>query len=150
MSEHALPKFIQIGGDLKDKCYVQIPDIIWNAYDDLRAKQITEAVEKGLIADKPGGIGIKKSPRYHISIKDDYRLCAQLKAAFTEQVVRSNALQPFVSPYAGRTPGTPGEQRQWFLNEQNAQQQFNANVVDVTLKFMIFDREKTHDNLSTA
>jgi hypothetical protein len=144
-----MPQFIEIGG-LKDRCYAQIPDSIWGKLDELTRKQITEAVEKGFIADSPGGIGIKKNPRYHISIKSDYRLCTQLKAGFTSETVRSSVLQPYVSPYAGRSQANPSEQRQWYANEQAAERAFNANVTNVTLKFLLFDREKDHGNLSTA
>ena len=145
-----MPKFIEIGGGLRDKCYVQIPDNIWDGLDELKQKQITEAVEKGFIADSPGGIGIKKNPRYHISIKSDYRLCAQLTAAFTSKSVKSSELTPFKSPYAGRTPATPSEQRQWFLDEQIAKKSYESSVKDVTLKFLVFDREKDHSTLSSA
>jgi hypothetical protein len=144
-----MPKFIEIGGSLKDKCYVQIPDDIWTALDELKQKQITEAVEKGFIADS-GGIGIKKSPRYHISIKSDYRLCAQLNAAFTSKVVKSSVLTPFVSPYAARTPATAGEQRKWFEEETSAKKAYDSGVTDVTLKFLSFDRQKDHSTLSSA
>jgi hypothetical protein len=144
-----MPKFIQIGGGLKDKCYVQIPDGIWNGLDALKQKQITEAVEKGFIADTPGGIGIKKNPRYHISIKSDYRLCAQINATFTSETIKSNVLSPFASPYAGKTPATASEQQKWFREEEAAKKAFDASVTDVTLKFMVFDREKDHSNLST-
>ncbi|MBA5606334.1 hypothetical protein H3H36_13335 [Duganella sp. FT3S] len=140
--------FIQIGG-LRDKCYVQIPDGIWSARSELEQKQITEAVEKGFIADAPGGIGIKKSPRYHISIKSDYRLCTQLRAEFNSETFRSDVLTPFVSPYAGRTPATAGEQRRWFEEERTARSNYDRNVTNVVLKFLTFDREKTHANLST-
>lgn len=140
--------FIQIGG-LKDKCYVQIPDGIWAGRSELEQKQITEAVEKGFISDSPGGIGIKKSPRYHISIKSDYRLCTQLTAGFTSETVRSSLLTPFVSPYQGRTPATAGEQRRWFEDERTARSNYDRDVTDVVLKFLMFDREKTHANLST-
>lgn len=140
--------FIQIGG-LRDKCYVQIPDGIWSARSDLEQKQITEAVEKGFISDTAGGIGIKKSPRYHISIKSDYRLCTQLTAEFASQTFRSNQLTPFVSPYEGRTPATAGEQRRWFEEERTARTDYDRNVTDVVLKFLNFDREKNHSNLST-
>lgn len=145
-----MPKFLPIGGGLKDKCYVQIPDNIWNGLNDLRKKQITEAVEKGFIADAPGGIGIKKNPRYHISIKDDYRLCTQLKADFTSQKVKSSDLQPFASPFAGRTAATPSEQRSWHQKEVEAKKAFEANDAEITLKFLVFDREKDHATLRTA
>lgn len=143
-----MPQFIQIGG-LKDRCYVQIPDTIWSGLDELQRKQITEAVEKGFIPDTPGGIGIKKNPRYHISIKSDYRLCARIDPSFTSETVRSDVLQPFVSPYAGRTPATRSEQQAWYHTEQQALKSFQSSVTDVTLKYMVFDREKDHSNLST-
>ncbi len=48
-----MPHFVQIGGALRDKLYVQIPDGVWSGLDQLTQKQITEAVEKGYISDKP-------------------------------------------------------------------------------------------------
>lgn len=145
-----MPRFIEIGGGLRDKCYVQIPDNIWNSLDSLKQKQITEAVEKGFIGDAPGGIGIKKSPRYHISIKSDYRLCTQLTASFRSEQFGSNELTPYVSPYAARTPATAGEQRQWHEEEVKAKKTYDANVTNVTLKFLVFDREKDHSTLKSA
>jgi hypothetical protein len=120
-----MPHFIEIGGNLKDKCYVLIPDSIWSELNELQQKQITEAVEKGFIADAKGGIGIKKSPRYHISIKSDYRLCMQKmksKSPFTSETVPS----------------------------ATANQDNESKVSNVTRKCMVFDREKDHKTLNSA
>lgn len=145
-----MPIFIEIGGSLTDKCYVQIPDNIWGSLGELTKKQIKEAVEKGFIGDSAGGIGIKKNPRYHISIKDDYRLCTQLKASFTSSSVRKSVLEPFKSSFDGRTAATSSEQQAWFRKEEQEKKDFLLNDKDVTLKFLIFDREKNHSTLREA
>lgn len=144
------PHFIQIGL-LNDKCYVQIPDSIWSKRTDLEKKQITEAVEKGFISDVPGGIGIKKSPRYHISIKSDYRLCAQKKPTFESQKFKWSELYPYFSPYQGRTPATTSEQRRWFEEEKKAEKKYKENAdKEITINFMLFNREKNHKTINSA
>jgi hypothetical protein len=54
-----MPHFIEIGN--MNKCYVQIPDVVWDGLLDLERKQITNAVEKGFIKNDQSGIGMRMS-----------------------------------------------------------------------------------------
>lgn len=76
-------------------------------------------------------------------------MCAQLSSDFVEST-KPVAPPPFVSPFAGQVAATAGEQLAWSYEEKAAAKKYVSTPVDVTGKFMVFDREKTHATLSTA